>query len=381
MTILLSPGARTAPSTKSDPVSWVRHLDWGILLATYGLLTVGALTIYSVSAPARDRLGLDPYYWVERQLTFVAIGSVGMLIVMAIDYRKLSHLALVVYLGALGMLVAVLVVGQEVGGARAWFDLGPIDLQPTEFAKVALILALAAELANERGDDLPFPRFVGALALMAIPLGLVLLQPDLGSGSVLIVITMGGLLVAKANPKHIALITALTIFSAVVVVSTGTLANYQTERLTSFIDADGAASDQVDYAQQAISLGDITGKGYMQGVLTNGSYVYEQRTDFIFSAVGEQFGFLGAGGLLALFLLLFLRIWRVAQLAPDTVGTLICVGVLSALVWHVFENVGMNMGIMPVTGIPLPFVSYGGSSTIAFLLMIGLVESVHLRKL
>jgi rod shape determining protein RodA len=376
---------RPIASLREERLPWAKHLDWGILGAVAGLAAIGLLTVYSVTGERRRAVGLDPYFWVERQLVFLTVAAAGMAIVIAIGYHRLREVALPIYIASCMTLALLPVFGDDVNGSKAWFDIGPFQLQPVEFAKVALILALAVLVANEREEELPFTRFVGALAVLALPGALVLLQPDLGSTSVLVAITMGILLVGRANPKHIILVTALAIFSVVFIVATDTLSDYQYNRFTTFVDGGSSGIDdvsrQVTNSQQAITLGKLTGEGFMQGPYTRGGYVAEQRTDFVFSAIAEQFGFLGAAGVLLLFGVLFLRIWRVAQLARDMTGMLICVGVLSALVWHVFENVGMTMGIMPITGIPLPFVSYGGSSTIAFFVMIGLVESVHLRKI
>ena len=224
---------------------------------------------------------------------------------------------------------------------------------------------------------------------MAIPLVILIYQPDVGTASVFVAITMAILLVAKANPRHIALVTGLALFSAVLVISTGSLPGYGISRLTTFVDQDQVATDdatealllQAQKSQEAIAGGELTGRGFMQGPLTKGGYVPEQHTDFVFSAVGEQFGLLGCAGILALYAILIVRVLRVAQISRDHLGSLLCCGVAAALLWHVFQNVGMTMGIMPITGIPLPFISYGGSSTIAFFAMIGLVQNVYLRRL
>jgi rod shape determining protein RodA len=308
-----------------------------------------------------------------------------MAVVSLIDYRRLRDFAPFFYVGTCIALVALLGLGMARNGAQAWFDLGPFQLQPSEFAKVTLILLLAGYLANDRGTGVPFPRFVGALALMGIPVGLVLLQPDLGTASVLVVSTMGILLVAGANPRHIVVVTLLMLVSAGVVLGTGTLDKYQQDRLTAFVQQSPTPENkdiilQVRNSKSAIAQGGLTGQGWLEGRLTNGGYVPEQHTDFIFSAVAEQFGLVGASVLLLLYGFLGWRIWRTARLSKDMVGTLICVGALTLLVWHVFENIGMTMGLTPVTGIPLPLVSYGGSSVLAFLVLLGLVQSVHMRR-
>jgi rod shape determining protein RodA len=386
MAILAVPPSLSLP--RRADVS-ARRLDWSILLTVGGLCTIGLLAIYSATGPNRRLGGLDPYWYLRRQILFVAVGVVVMAVVSVIDYRRLREWALVLYGATTALLLAVTLLARGRNGARAWFTVGPFLLQPSELAKVSLILILASYVASDRGEDLPFPGFVRALGLMAIPLLVVVAQPDLGTASVFVAITVAILLVAKANPRHIALVTGLALFSAVLVVSTGTLQHYQLTRLTTFVDQSAATNDsvarglvlQIQQSQRAIAGGELTGRGFMQGPLTKGGYVPDQHTDFVFSAIGEQFGLLGSAGVLALFAILLVRVLRVAQTARDHLGALLCTGVLAALLWHIFQNVGMTMGIMPITGIPLPFISYGGSSTIAFFAMIGLVQNVYLRRL
>jgi rod shape determining protein RodA len=361
------------------------HVDWGLLFAVFAIAAIGLVSIYSARYTSFTLAGLDAYYYVKRQALAIAVGIIGMAIAMLVDYRRLRDFTVILYLGTAGLLAAVLVLGRVNNGTQGWFDVGPFQLQPSEFAKVTLVMALAAFIANERNPGVPFPRFVGSLALLAVPAGLVLLQPDLGTASVLVAITMGVLLVAGASWRHIALVTGLALVSVVVVVGTGTLDHYQQERLAAFLDQKPTEANkdivfQVQNSKAAISHGGITGDGYLDGTMTNGGYVPENHTDFVFSAIGEQFGLVGCSVLLVLYAFLALRIWRTAQLAKDQLGALICAGALALLTWHVFENVGMTMGITPVTGIPLPLVSYGGSATVAFLVLMGLVESVHMRR-
>jgi rod shape determining protein RodA len=386
MAVLAPPRALSMP--RRADIS-ARRLDWSILLTVLGLCAVGLLAIYSATGPTRRLSGLDPYYFVQRELLFMVVGVAVMVVVSLIDYRRLREWALFLYAVTTALLLIVTVLARARNGVRAWFIIGPFNLQPSELAKVTLILVLASYVASDRGEDLPFPGFVRALGLMAVPLIIVVAQPDVGTTSVFVAITMAILLVAKANPRHIALVTGLALFSAVLVVSTGSLPGYGITRLATFVDQDQEAKDaqtqallvQSQKSQEAIAGGELAGRGFMQGPLTKGGYVPEQHTDFVFSAIGEQFGLLGSAGVLALFAILLVRILRVAQIARDQLGTLLCTGVLAALLWHVFQNVGMTMGIMPITGIPLPFLSYGGSSTIAFFAMIGLVQNVYLRRL
>jgi rod shape determining protein RodA len=234
--------------------------------------------------------------------------------------------------------------------------------------------------------------------VLGLPLVLVLAQPDLGTASTLVAITMGVLLVAKAPAKHIILVSLLSLATVYGVAQTGLVKPYQISRLTSFWNQEERLVDkkqpdgtikkvsnkddiqQVKYSKEAITLGRATGAGVGKGLRTSSGDVPFQTTDFIFSAIGEQFGLIGASVVLGLYLLLMLRCIRIAQIAPDHMGSLIAVGAATLLVWHVFENVGMNMGMMPVTGIPLPLVSFGGSSTLAFLSLLGLVQNVHMRR-
>jgi rod shape determining protein RodA len=236
------------------------------------------------------------------------------------------------------------------------------------------------------GADVPLRlrRVVLALALVALPTGLILLQPDLGTALVFIAITMGMLLIAGARARHIVILTAAGVIGVVGVLTSDVLEDYQRDRLTVFLDADGhdvqAEAYNSDQSKAAIASGRVNGKGYLEGTQTRLGFVPEQHTDFIFTAVGEELGFVGSVTVLGLLALMCVRIWRTAQIARDRLGMLISVGVLSMLVFQIFQNVGMTMGIMPITGITLPFMSYGGSSVIASWLALGLVLNVHMRR-
>lgn len=377
----------TLSRNPADPRS---HVDWGLLAGTIAIAVGGLVAIYTAAYQNRTIAGLDTLYFVKRQGLAIAVGILGTLVVMMIDYRKLRDISLRIYLATLALLAAVLVVAKARNGIDAWFNIGPFQLQPAEFAKVALVLVLASYAANERstGGPLPFQRFVVSLAIVFVPTALVLVQPDLGTASALVVIAMAILLVAGAQWKHIALVTAMAVISGAILIGTGQLARDQQDRLTAFLSQDATprtpeqkrAQYQLSNAKAAIADGGITGQGYLNGAYTNGAYVPEQHTDFVFSAIAEQFGLVGSVVLLALYGFVLVRMWRIARLAKDQLGALIAVGALALVAWHVFENVGMNMGLMPVTGIPLPLVSYGGSSCVAFLVLVGLVESVHMRR-
>jgi rod shape determining protein RodA len=263
------------------------------------------------------------------------------------------------------------------------FDLGPINFQPAELAKLTTLIALCAFLAEERTDEVSYARFVGGLILVGVPSVLIILQPDLGSASVVVTIAMGVLLVAGAKPKYIALISFLSVATVASAFIGGFVNTYQTERLRVFLGQETGENSvfQVRNAIRAVGTGGVWGKGWLEGPLTNGRDVPVMWADFPFAAVGEQFGLVGCAVLLALFVVALMRIWRIATLSRDLFGTYLCVGVFTMLLWQVFQNVGMTLGIMPVTGLPLPFISYGGSSLLVYFAMFGMVQSVHMRRM
>jgi rod shape determining protein RodA len=289
----------------------------------------------------------------------------------------------VLYGGTVLVLLAVKSpLGSTSKGAQAWFDVGPFQLQPSEFAKLVLIVTIAAYVAAHRGE-LDLRRLGIALAIAALPMGLIYLQPDLGTALVFVAVLMGMLLVGGARPRHLVALTLVGVVAVVAVINLGVLKQYQLDRLGAFIkpDADTQRSAyNLNQSKIAIGSGGLAGKGLGKGPQTNLSYVPEQHTDFIFTVVGEELGFFGSSLLLVLFGIVVWRTWRAAALSKDLFGTLVCVGVLSMLVFQVFENAGMTMGIMPITGIPLPLFSYGGSSVIATFIGVGLVLNVHMRR-
>jgi rod shape determining protein RodA len=317
------------------------------------------------------------------------LGIAVMAVTATIDYRIYKDFANQGYLVVLFLLVAVLFVGREINGARSWFEVPglPIQLQPSEFAKVTVILAIAAFVANHQGN-LKFDALVNALLLGVVPMALIFRQPDIGTMLVFVAIMMGMLLVAGAQMRHIMLTTLLgllTIFAVFNADKVGLelVSANQEGRLTAFLDPEadpGGASYNLRQSQIAIGAGGFTGLGYLQGTQTNLNLVPEQETDFIFTAVGEEFGFVGGVALILGYGYLLLRMWRAAQGARDLFGTFVAVGVMSMFLFQVFQNIGMTMGIMPITGIPLPFMSHGGSSTITAFAALGLAVNVSARR-
>jgi rod shape determining protein RodA len=360
----------------------VRHFDWMLVGASLAITALGLVMIYSTT---HERIPGDPYYFVKRQGLFAAIGVVAMLVVLLVDYKRLRDLPMVFYGATVLMLVAVLApIGSNIKGHQAWFQLpGGFTLQPSELAKFGLIVFLAGYCNHYRGE-LDAWRLTVIIGLVCVPIGLVLLQPDLGTVLVLAVIIVAILAVAGVSGKQLVVLGLLALTGVYAVVGLGLLKQYQLDRLTTFLDPESGTSQGTAYNQaqskQAIAHGRTTGEGFLAGSQTQGGFVPEQHTDFIFTSVGEELGFVGASVLLALFAIVMWRTWRTARLARDFFGTLLCVGVLAMLAFQMFENMGMTMGIMPVTGIPLPFMSYGGSSLITTLACTGLVANVSMRR-
>ena len=368
-------------SSPSDPS---RNVDW-VLLMTQGILTVmGCFVVYSAS---RTRIIDDPYAFVTRQVVFAIMAGVVMAAVMMVDYEWFKERAAFMYGTTIVLLVLLLIMGIAQGLDRISFDLGPINFQPAELAKFTTLIAIASFLADERSDEVSYPRFLGGLILVSVPAVLIIVQPDLGSASVIVTIAMGVLLVAGAKPKYIATISFLSISTVVAAFVGGLVNSYQKERFRVFFEQDTTdpalrdAVFQVRNAVRAVGTGGVTGKGWLEGPLTNGRDVPVMWADFPFAAVGEQFGLIGCTILLSLFVVVLMRIWRIASLSRDLLGTYLCAGVFTMLLWQVFQNVGMTLGIMPVTGLPMPFISYGGSSLITYFALFGIVQSVHMRRM
>jgi rod shape determining protein RodA len=369
-------------ATRNPAAAW-RHVDLALVTAVIGMACFGVLMVYSAS---RDRLqasGIDPAFYLKRQPVFVVIGVAVMAMVAAVDYRRMRDFAPVLYVLTLFVLLAIFSpLGHKSRGAQAWFQIGSYQFEPSEFAKVALIVCLATLCAQYKGR-LSAKQLLAVLALAAVPFALIYKQPDLGTSLVLAAILITGLLVAGARGRHLAVLGLIGVVGVAAVLHFGVLKQYQKDRLTAFLDSTTntrASAYNLDQSKIAIAEGSLLGKGLFRGTQTNLSYVPEQHTDFIFTAVGEQLGLVGSALLLSLFVLMVWRIWRAASVARDLTGTLICVGVLAMLVFQIFENVGMTMGIMPIAGIPLPFMSYGGSAMVASFAAVGLVLNVHMRR-
>lgn len=383
----IAPARRRRQSLRSRATSrdsLLRRFDWVLFIAALGLSVAGAVFVYS--ATRNVAAGEDPQAFLKRHLLNVAIGLGLGFATMLFDYRTLRAYAPFVYIASVVGLVAVLVVGTEVNGAQAWIQLpGGFSIQPSEFMKVALAVGLAMLLAERRdGETEPqLPDVAFALLFAAIPIGLVMLQPDLGTAVVMGMIVLGILAVAGIRLSWLAALLALGVVSAFIAVQVGVLDQYQIDRLLAFanpnLDPQGVGYN-TNQARISVGSGAIFGVGLFQGTQTAGGFVPEQQTDFIFTVVGEELGFVGSAGLLLLFGVLLWRALRIAMRAEDLFGTLMATGIVCWFAFQMFENIGMVIGIMPVTGVPLPFVSYGGTSMFANWMAIGLLENVHLRR-
>lgn len=356
-----------------------RQLDPLLIVVPLLVAVMGTLSVYSTTKGG----GEEPVTQLaERQMLFVGVGVALMVGVSVVDYRRVADWAFHWYALAIVSLVAVLYLGTERKGSQAWFDLGVFQLQPSEFAKIALVFALAALLSPHLGA-ISAKTLASALVLVALPLGLVLMQPDLGTAMVTVSAAGGLLLVSGLAWRQMAALFILALAAASFVVGTGQLGDYQKDRLEVFFEpgrADADAQYNARQAKIAVAAGGITGQGWGQGEQTQLDWVPEQHTDFIFTAVAEELGFVGAGSLLLAYLVLSLRLVRVAHLSSDAFGTLLVAGILTMFVIQVFQNTGMSMGVMPITGIPLPLMSYGGSSTLAWFVMLGVAQAVHVRR-
>jgi rod shape determining protein RodA len=366
------------------PGLW-RRLDWPIFGSALTLSGLGALLVWSATRPRLLEAGGDPQAYLKRHLVNLAIGLLLCGLVAVVDYRLLRAYAPVIYVGSCLGLVAVLIVGSTINGAHSWIVIGGgFQLQPSEFAKVALVVGMAMVIAERRTQeylhrsaDVPL-----VLALAAVPLGLVMLQPDAGTAMVLVFTILGVLGVAGFSARWLLGLVLAGVFVGGAAVQLHVLQDYQLDRFRVFTNPDqntqGAAYN-VTQARIAIGAGGLVGTGLFHGTQTNGKFVPEQQTDFVFTVAGEELGFAGAGGIILLFSLLLWRALQLAARSPDLFGRLVATGVACWFVFQTFVNIGMTLGIMPVTGLPLPFVSYGGSSMFANWMAVGLLLNVRRR--
>ena len=355
-----------------NPAKW-RSLDPLLLLVSLTLSAFGILAVYVAGADAREA------YAMNQTLGF-AIGLAGAIPLALIDYRLWQRHLRSIYGLVLLMLLAVLLIGAAAGGAQRWVDIGPVQVQPSEFAKLGMVVVLAGYFAEKPVGEHTI--FLRALGILAVPALLVFLQPDLGTALVFGAIFFAMTYVAGAKLVQLAGLVVAAVTTAVLAVKLNILEEYQVARLTSFMSCN-ETSDlcyQVEQSKMAIGSGGITGKGLNAQTLANLGFLPEDHTAFIISNLAERVGFVGSVVLIVLFFFLIWRILHIATISRDRFGVLIAVGVATIFLFHVFINIGMTMGIMPVTGIPLPFVSYGRSNLVVSVLSLGLLQSIAIHS-
>lgn len=372
---------------QDDDERWWFVVDPVLIAAAMFITMLGIVLVYSATRGPATELEPANTSFLGRQLFFAVIGVGLSFGVALIDIRRIRRFIPAAYLGLFGLLAGVLVLGVDRNGAKAWYRVAGFTFQPSEPGKLVLIIALAAVLA---ASAVTFGRLVVTLALAGLPIVLILLQPDMGTVLVYMVIVAAMIVMSEVRGRVIALLAIIGLTAVIGVFQSDLLADYQQNRLTVFLLDDAAVQDlplsvrQVAYnaeqSQIAIGNGGISGQGLFEGTQTASDLVPFQETDWIFSVAGEELGFRGAGLLLGVYALLLFRMWRIAVRATDLFDRLITVGVMAMFLFQIFQSTGMAMGMMPVTGIPLPMVSYGGSSMITSLVAIGLVLGVHRRR-
>jgi rod shape determining protein RodA len=368
------------------------HSFWGfdpILTVAVGLLLfIGTLLVYAATRDWYAANGLDPQYYLKRHVINILIGILLAWGTTVIDYRMLRAYTPIVWgLGVIG-LTAVLIpgIGSEVNGAQAWIPLpGGFQIQPAELSKISIIVGMSMLLSEYRHEnEEPTNRdVIQALLIAAIPVGLILLQPDMGTVFIISIAVVAMIGASGAPIRWVVGLLLVALLGGFGATKLGVINDYQVKRLQSFVDPNAdsqGAGYQLRQARITVGSGGFLGTGLFDGPQTNGRFVPEQQTDFIFTVAGEQLGFLGSGFILLLYLTILMRAFAIARRSTDAFGRLVCVGVLTWFAFQTFENIGMTLGLMPMTGVPLPFLSYGGSSMFANLIGFGLLQNVYARQ-
>ena len=367
--------------------SILRHVDWILVLAVLALSLIGTLLVWSATAPGLSQVGANPRTYLDRQLLVVVIGLALMVGVSLIDYQVLRMIAPFAYAaGLLGLLAVLSPLGTTINGSHSWIPLpAGFQIEPSEYAKIGLIMMIALIFGAEgERSGRPGTRSLALAVACSVPvIGLVLAEPDLGVVVVLVVITAGMIALSGVRLRWLALLGAAGALGLVAVLKLHLLKAYQVGRLTSFLHPSPTGTGYQAYqAKIAIGSGGMFGQGLFHGQLTAGSFFGSysfQGTDFIFAVAGEELGFVGCATIVVLLGLVIFRAVRIAARADDAFGLLVAAGVAIWFAVQAFINIGMTIGIAPVTGLPLPFVSYGGSALFADMIAIGLLQSVHRR--
>jgi rod shape determining protein RodA len=373
---------------RSKSRSTISRFDLTLNLAVAALLAIGTLLVYAATREWFRSNNLDPEYYLKRHILNILIGALLAYGTTLIDYRLLRAYAPILWLISIIGLIAVFIpgIGEEVNNSNAWISLpGGFQLQPAELAKIAIIIGIAMVLSDrdQNQNDPTDLDVVKALAIAAIPVFFIVLQPDLGTILIISAAVVAMIGVSGARPIWVVGLLLLAIVGGFTAVKTGAVSEYQVARLQSFIDPTSdpqATGYQIRQSRITIGSGGFFGKGLFEGPQTSGRFVPEQQTDFIFTVAGEELGFVGCSLILFLYLLIFIRAFIICRQSRDLFGRLVCIGVIAWFIFQSFENIGMAMGLMPMTGVPLPFLSYGGSSMFANLIGIGLLQNVHARS-
>jgi len=380
----------------------LRRLDWSLLLAVLALCAYGLVMVCSATRSPETTTFAPPSSFAQKQAIWMLIGLVVFAVTLLFDYERIAQWHIPLYAASLLLLMAVLVVGRSPTGAASWIAVGSFRLQPSEFAKIAVILSLAAFLSR-RMDAIGELRGVfPSLLVPAAPVLLVLMQPDFGTALVIIAIWFGAVYLAGAKVRHLGAVLAagLALFALMWnldrlpldragpkplawVVEKAALKDYQKRRLTIFLNPQAdplGAGYHIIQSRVAIGAGKLFGRGLFRGTQSRLQFIPERHTDFIFSVVGEELGLAGAAAMIFLYLFVFWRGLRIAIRARDPLGSLLATGAISMLIFHTVVNMGMSVNVMPITGLPLPFVSYGGSNLVVSFIAFGLLQNVHIRR-
>ncbi|CAB4552486.1 MAG: rod shape-determining protein RodA [Actinobacteria bacterium] len=375
------------PYRRARKTSFFSGFDPILTIAVGILLIIGTLLVYAATRDWYAANGLDPEYYLKRHVINIAIGLLLAWGTTVIDYRLLRAYTPFIWGAAVLGLAFVLIpgVGSEVNGAKAWIPLpGGFQIQPAEIAKISIIVGISMLLSERRHDsDEPTSKdILRALAVAAIPMGLILLQPDMGTVLIISASVVAILATSGAPTKWVAGLLILAVAGGIVATKAGVISEYQIKRLQSFVDPNAdtqGAGYQLRQARITVGSGGLLGTGLFDGPQTNGRFVPEQQTDFIFTVAGEQLGFVGSGLIILLYLIILMRAFGIARRSSDHYGQMVCTGVIAWFAFQTFENIGMTLGLMPMTGVPLPFMSYGGSSMFATLIGFGLLQNVNAR--
>ncbi|MFP3991319.1 rod shape-determining protein RodA [Streptomyces sp. E11-3] len=368
--------------------SVTRRLDWPLLVSALALSLIGTVLVYSATRNRTELNQGDPYYFLTRHAMNTGIGIALMIGTIWIGHRALRTALPVLYgLSVFLMLLVLTPLGATINGARSWLVIGGFSLQPSEFVKITVILGMAMLLAArvDAGDrTYPDHRTVAqALALALVPIVVIMLMPDLGTVMVLAVVVLGVLLGSGASNRWVLGLLGAGAAGAVAIWQLGVLDEYQINRFAAFanpaLDPSGVGYN-TNQARIAIGSGGLTGTGLFQGSQTTGQFVPEQQTDFVFTVAGEELGFLGAGLIILLFGVVLWRACRIARATTELYSTIVAAGIIAWFAFQTFQNIGMALGIMPVSGLPLPFVSYGGTAMFAVWIAIGLLQSIKIQR-